>query len=57
MSRWKINAIGEDTLIANSIARLEAVLNTVPEQFQALQDEVRISGLTRSSTTMPLSKS
>ncbi|WP_274520899.1 hypothetical protein [Paenibacillus alvei] len=44
-------------MIANSIARLEAVLNTVPEQFQALQDEVRISGLTRSSTTMPLSKS
>lgn len=29
--------LGEDTLIANSIARLEAALNTVPEQFQALQ--------------------
>lgn len=32
--------MGEDTLIANSIARLEAALNTVPEQFQALQEEV-----------------
>lgn len=32
--------LGEDTLIANSIARLEAALNTVPEQFQALHDEV-----------------
>ncbi|MDT8978945.1 hypothetical protein RQP50_22150 [Paenibacillus sp. chi10] len=27
-------------MIANSIARLEAALNTLPEQFQALQEEV-----------------
>ncbi|MEQ7051812.1 hypothetical protein ABN764_14245 [Paenibacillaceae sp. P-4] len=43
-------------MIANSIARLEAALNTVPEQFQALQEEVRTIGLMRSSTTTPLLK-